>query len=59
MILVDNVTRFEEFKSTPEYERQKYELRLVSKWLTRIPYNMLKIFCLVYYSLENNKYRND
>lgn len=30
MELVENVTRFEKFKLTPEYERQKYESRL---WL--------------------------
>lgn len=36
MELVENVTRFEKFQLTPEYERQKYESRLISKWITSI-----------------------
>lgn len=47
--LVNNVTRFEEFKSTPEYERQKYESRLISKWVTSTPYNLQSDILSVYY----------
>ena len=49
MDLVDNVTRFEEFKSTPEYERQKYESKLISKWVTSTPYNLQSDILSVYY----------
>ena len=49
MELVENVTRFEEFKSTPEYERQKYESRLISKWVTSTPYNLQSDVLSVYY----------
>lgn len=38
--LVDNVTRFEAFKLTPDYERQEYESRMVSKWVSSTPYNL-------------------
>ena len=40
MDLMDNVTRFEEFKRTPEYERQKYGSRLISKWVSNTAYNL-------------------
>lgn len=49
MELVENVTRFEEFKRTPEYERQKYESRLISKWVTSTPYNLQSDILSVYY----------
>lgn len=49
MDLVENVTRFEEFKLTPEYERQKYESRLISKWVTSTPYNLQSDILSVYY----------
>ena len=49
MDLVDNVTRFEAFKLTPEYERQKYESRLISKWVTTTPYNLQSDILSVYY----------
>ena len=49
MDLVDNVTRFEEFKSTPDYERQKYESRLISNWVTNTPYNLQSDILSVYY----------
>ena len=49
MELVENVTRFEEFKRTPEYERQKYESRLISKWITTTPYNLQSDILSVYY----------
>ena len=49
MDLVENVTRFEEFKSTPEYGRQKYESRMVSKWVSSTPYNLQSDILSVYY----------
>ena len=49
MELVENVTRFEEFKLTPEYERQEYESRLISEWVTSIPYNLQSDILSVYY----------
>ena len=49
MDLVENVTRFEEFQSTTEYERQKYESRLVSKWVTSTAYNLQSDVLSVYY----------
>ena len=49
MDLVENVTRFEEFKLTPEYECQKYESRLISKWVTSTPYNVQSDILSVYY----------
>ena len=49
MGLVDNVTRFEEFKLTPEYKRQKYELKLISKWVPSTPYNLQSDILSVYY----------
>ena len=38
MDLVENVNRFEVFKLTSEYERQKYESRMISKWVASTPY---------------------
>ena len=49
MDLVENVNRFEAFKRTPEYERQKYESRLISKWITSTPYNLQSDILSVYY----------
>ena len=49
MDLVENVNRFEAFKRTPEYERQKYESRLISKWVTSTPYNLQSDILSVYY----------
>ena len=49
MDLVENVTRFEEFKLTPEYERQKYESRLISDWVTSTSYNLQSDILSVYY----------
>ena len=49
MDLVDNVTRFEEFKLTPEYDRQKYGSKLISKWVPSIPYNLQSDILVVYY----------
>ena len=49
MDLVENVTRFEEFKLTPEYEHQKYESRMVSKWVSSTPYNLQSDILSVYY----------
>lgn len=49
MDLVDNVTRFEEFKSTPEYERQKYESRLISQWVSTTTYNLQSDILSIYY----------
>ena len=49
MNLVDNVTRFEKFKLTPEYERQKYESKLISKWVPSVPYNLQSDILSVYY----------
>jgi len=49
MDLVDNVTRFEAFKLTPEYERQKYESTMVSKWVPSTPYNVQSDVLSVYY----------
>ena len=43
MGLVNNVTRFEEFKLTPEYERQQYGSKLISKWVPGTPRIMKKI----------------
>lgn len=48
MELVDNVTRFEAFKLTPEYERQKYESRMLSKWVASITYNVQSDILSVY-----------
>ena len=48
MDLVENVTRFEEFKLTPEYERQKYESRLISKWVSATAYNLQSDILSVY-----------
>lgn len=49
MDLVDNVTRFEEFKLTPEYKRQEYESKLISKWVPSTPYNLQSDILSVYY----------
>lgn len=49
MDLIDNVTRFEEFKSTPECECQKYESRLISKWVLSTLYNLQSDILSVYY----------
>ena len=49
MDLVDNVTRFEEFKLTPEYDRQKYGSKLISKWIPSTPYNLQSDVLAVYY----------
>ena len=49
MDLVDNVTRFEEFKLTPEYERQRYASKLISKWVPSTPYNLQSDILAVYY----------
>jgi hypothetical protein len=49
MDLVESVTRFEKFKLTPEYERQKYESKLISKWITSTPYNLQSDILSVYY----------
>ena len=49
MDLVENVTRFEEFKSTPEYERQKYESKLISQWVSTTTYNLQSDILSVYY----------
>ena len=49
MDLVDNVTRFEEFKLTPEYERQRYRSKLISKWVPSTPYNLQSDILAVYY----------
>ena len=49
MDLVDNVTRFEEFKLTPEYECQEYESKLISKWVSATPYNLQSDILSVYY----------
>ena len=49
MDLVDNVTRFEEFKLTPEYDRQKYGSKLISKWVPSTPYNLQSDILSVYY----------
>lgn len=49
MELVENGTRFEKFKLTPEYERQKYESRLISKWVTNTSYNLQSDILSVYY----------
>lgn len=40
MKLVENVSHFEAFRLTPEYERQKYESRMVSKLVSSTPYNV-------------------
>lgn len=49
MELVENVTRFEEFKLTPEYERQKDESRMVSKWISSTRYNLQSDILSIYY----------
>lgn len=49
MDLVDNVTCFEEFKLTPEYERQRYESKLISKWISSTSYNLQSDILAVYY----------
>ena len=49
MDLVDNVTRFEEFKLTPEYDHQKYGSKLISKWVPSILYNLQSDILAVYY----------
>lgn len=49
MELVENVTRFEGFKLTSEYERQKYESRLISKWVATTQYNLQSDILSVYY----------
>lgn len=49
MELVENVNRFEEFKSTPEYERQKYESKLISNWVASTRYNLQSDILSVYY----------
>ena len=53
MDLVENVNRFEEFKSTPKYEHQKYESRLISRWVTSTPYNLQSDILSVYYKALN------
>jgi hypothetical protein len=47
--LVYGFSRKCDFKSTPEYERQKYESRLISKWVTSTPYNLQSDILSVYY----------
>lgn len=49
MDLVENVTRFEAFKLTPEYERQKYESKMISKWVASTSYNLQSDILSVYY----------
>ena len=49
MDLVNNVTRFEEFRLTPEYDRQKYGSKLISKWVPSTPYNLQSDILAVYY----------
>jgi hypothetical protein len=49
MDLVENVTCFETFKLSPEYQRQKYKSRLISKWVTSAPYNLQSDILSVYY----------
>ena len=47
MNLVENITLFEEFQLTLEYDRQKYESRMVSKWILSTPYNLQSDVLLV------------
>ena len=49
MKLVENVSRFEAFRLTTEYERQKYESRMVSKLVSSTPYNVQSDILSVYY----------
>ena len=49
MELVENVSRFEEFKLTPEYERQKDGSKMVSKWVSSTTYNLQSDILSVYY----------
>lgn len=40
MELVENVSRFEEFKLTAKYERQKDGSKMVSKWVSSTTNNL-------------------
>lgn len=46
---MENVKRFEEFRLTPKYECQKYESRMISKWIATTPYNLQSDVLSVYH----------
>ena len=48
MKLVENVSCFEAFKLSSEYKRQKYESRMLSKWVAITPYNLQSDILSVY-----------